>query len=256
MFALIDRVIDRVDRARDSLGEFVERNIWGLIFVGFGALALGPIADEATIVDVALFSFCAYLIGRGAGTRGERERPAREAKRERDRERERRGLELQEDLRRRYAEYEQLSEDEKQRPEWRDLYGQRWDHEHLEAWKRGERPTQSENVCAADAEITRRARAADVGVAGHSPLIEALWALGIETLSSHEEIEMLSRCEETGEGFAWVVFADEDDARFFSQTCIAAGCHEGDVGIRPHPVLHTVVFPADRIAAIKVALSR
>jgi len=103
-----------------------------------------------------------------------------------------------------------------------------------------------------------------------APLIEALWARAIETVSSCEDTATSACGGGLPQDTAYVAFSDRHDARRFARTCrggravdrsivLLPSIEAGDIaandafGITPGTT--TVVFPAARIEAIAARLS-
>lgn len=107
----------------------------------------------------------------------------------------------------------------------------------------------------------------DVGIA---PLVKALWARGISTVSSCEAIDTMPfDCGAPPPGLAYVAFRDGHDARRFARTCSEGRAVDPRVmkldPVAPEDLAHgdsfgievgtvMVLFPADRIAAVTCRL--
>ena len=103
-----------------------------------------------------------------------------------------------------------------------------------------------------------------------APLIEALWARAIETVSSCEDTATSAYGGGLPGNTAYVAFSDRHDARRFARTCRGGRAVDRSIVLLPSieardldsddafaiaPGTTTVVFPAERIEAIAARLS-
>jgi hypothetical protein len=103
-----------------------------VLAIGYVLIQGGVPGGSGAVALIVWFCFWAFLIGYDVGSNRERERPAREAKKQADRKRELENQQYGEELRRRWAEYQTLTEAEKQQPEWAYLYEKEHEEDELD----------------------------------------------------------------------------------------------------------------------------